>query len=292
MLKPLLTTGLNGLVGSRFAKDFSDQYQIDNLDLRDQDQPADITKYDQVLKRFENSEATHVIHLAAYTDVTGAWEQTDDKNGLAYQVNVVGTANIIKAAEATNKHLIYVSTAYVFDGEKLEPYTEDDQTNPIEWYGKTKYLAEELVTKANTPWTILRIDQPFRSDEFEKVDTVHRIIKGIKDGSLYPQFTNHFFGPTYVNDFVKVLDFVVRTSPTGLYHASSGEQWTDYEFAKLINEALKLGGEIKEGDLEAYLAKSERPYQRNTAMNTDKLAKILDFKQKTIKEAIGKITNQ
>ncbi|HEX9817538.1 MAG TPA: sugar nucleotide-binding protein [Patescibacteria group bacterium] len=290
MKTPLLTTGLNGLVGGRFALDFDQTYQFDNLDLRDPSQPTDITDYDQVSKRFEASLATHVIHLAAYTDVTGAWQETDNKNGLAYQVNVVGTENIVKAAQATNKHIIYISTAYVFDGEKPEMYTEEDVPNPIEWYGKTKWLAEEVVKKSTTPWTILRIDQPFRSDPFEKIDTVHRIIKGIQEGTLYPQFTNHFFGPTYVNDFGKVLDFVVRVSPTGLFHASSGESWSDFEFAKLINDKLQLGGVIKESDLDAYLAKSERPYQRNTAMSSRNLKKNLDFGQKTISEAIGEVT--
>lgn len=289
MKTALITTGLNGLVGSRFALDFSLKYDFNNLDLRDTTAPTDITQYDQVLKRFENSQATHVIHLAAYTDVTGAWKQTDDTSGIAYQVNVVGTENIVKAAEATKKHVIYVSTAYVFDGEKKSLYTEEDEPKPIEWYGKTKWLAEEVVKQSTAPWTILRIDQPFRADSFEKLDTVHRIIKGIQEKTLYPQFTNHYFGPTYVNDFGKVLDFVVRTSPTGLFHASSGESWSDFEFAKLINDTLKLGGEIKEGDLEAYLAKSERPYQRNTAMSVEKLTKILDFKQKTVKEAIAEI---
>jgi dTDP-4-dehydrorhamnose reductase len=289
MKTPLLTTGLNGLVGSRFAKDFTYTYHFDNLDLRDKTQPTDITSYDQVFNSFQSSTATHVIHLAAYTDVTGAWQQTDDTSGLAYQVNVVGTENIVKAAQATDKHVIYISTAYVFDGEKPEIYTEDDAPNPIEWYGKTKWLAEEVVKKSTVPWTILRIDQPFRSDTFEKIDAVHRIIKGIQDDTLYPQFTNHYFGPTYVNDFAKVLDFVVRTSPTGLYHASSGESWTDFEFARLISDTLQLGGKIKEGDLNAYLAKSERPYQKNTAMSTAKLEKILDFKQKTVKEAIAEI---
>lgn len=284
---PLLTTGLNGLVGSRFAKDFGDKYEFDNLDLRDDKNPTDITKYDQVLARFEASKATHVVHLAAYTDVTGAWKQTDDESGLAYQVNVVGTQNVMKAAEATNKHVIYVSTAYVFDGDKKEMYTEEDTANPIEWYGKTKWLAEKVVEKSSVAWTTLRIDQPFRSDAFEKVDTLHRIMAGIKDGSLYPQFIDHYFGPTYVNDFAKVLDFVIRTSPTGLFHASSGESWSDYDFAKLINEKLNLGGEIKEGDLEAYLTSSERPYQKNTAMSIEKLNKILDFKMKSMNEAVG-----
>lgn len=288
-MKTILTTGLNGLVGSRFALDFKHEYSFDNLDLRDEKQPTDITNYDQVLNKFKNSDASHVIHLAAYTDVTGAWQQTGDKNGIAYQVNVIGTENVVKAAEATNKHVIYVSTAYVFDGEKKELYTEEDTPKPIEWYGETKYLAEEVVKQAHCPWTILRIDQPFRADSFEKVDTAHRVMKGIKEGSLYPQFTNHYFGPTYVNDFAKILDFVIRTSPTGLFHASSGESWSDYDFAVAINDIHQLGGKIGQGDLEAYLTTSERPYQRNTAMSNQKLLEILDFELKTIKQALAEI---
>ncbi|MFZ5437876.1 MAG: SDR family oxidoreductase [Patescibacteria group bacterium] len=288
-MKTILTTGLNGLVGSRFALDFKNEYSFDNLDLRDEKQPTDITNYDQVLNRFQNSIATHVIHLAAYTDVTGAWQQTGDKNGIAYQVNVVGTENVVKAAETTNKHVIYVSTAYVFDGEKKELYTEEDTPKPIEWYGETKYLAEEIVKQAQCPWTILRIDQPFRADSFEKVDTAHRVMKGIKEGSLYPQFTNHYFGPTYVNDFAKIMDFIIRTSPTGLFHASSGESWTDYDFAVAINDIHQLGGKIGQGDLEVYLASSERPYQRNTAMSNKKLLEILDFELKTIRQALAEI---
>jgi dTDP-4-dehydrorhamnose reductase len=53
-------------------------------------------------------------------------------------------------------------------------YLETDKTNPIEWYGKTKALAEEVIQKSDIAWTILRIDQPFRNDAFTKIDTLHR----------------------------------------------------------------------------------------------------------------------
>lgn len=283
---PLLGTGLNGLVGSRFTKDFATNYDFDNLDLRHPTRPIDITDEKQVMEVISVSPAKFLVHMAAYTDVTGAWQQTGDKNGLCYQVNVKGTQNIVKACAANNKHLIYLSTAYVFDGEKKEPYLETDSTKPIEWYGQTKAMAEEEVLKSNFSWTILRIDQPFRSDSFEKVDTLHRVINGIKSGQLYPQFGDHHFGPTYINDFVKIIDLVIRRQLTGLYHASSGESWTDFEFAKLVNDTLSLGFEVKEGSLAKYLETSNRPYQKNTALNIDKLRNELDFKLKSVREAV------
>ncbi len=284
---PLLGTGLNGLVGSKFVADFKDTYDFDNLDLRNPLRPVDITNEKQVLSVVSNSEAQFLVHMAAFTDVTGAWQQTGDTNGLCYQVNVKGTENLVKACAQTGKHLIYLSTAYVFDGEKKEMYVETDKTNPIEWYGKTKALAEEVIQNSNINWTILRIDQPFRNDSFSKVDTLHRVLEGMKNNKLYPQFSDHYFGPTYINDLAKIIDYVIRQKVTGLYHASSGESWTDFEFAEFINQKFDLKFDLKSGSLAEYLKTSNRPYQKNTALNTDKLKSGLDFALKSIKEAIG-----
>jgi len=285
--KSLIATGLNGLVGSKFATDFADQYQYDRMDVSDKNNPVDITNLDQIRKVFERSEAESILHLAAFTNVNAAWEQSGDKTGLAYQVNVEGTKNLVKACQEYGKHLIHISTAYVFDGEKEGLYTEEDQINPIEWYGKTKAWAEEAIKGSEIDWTILRIDQPFRSDPFPKVDIAHRIIDGLKKDTLYPQFTNHYFGPTFIDDFAKVIDWVIRTKTKGLFNATSGEKWSDYDFAKLINEKLNLGGEVNKGDLDEYLKTISRPYQRNTALDSSKLIKMLDFKLNTIEEAVS-----
>lgn len=283
---PLLGTGLNGLIGSKFVMDFSDKYEVDNMDIRSSIRPVDITNEKQVRSVLHESEANFVLHMAAYTDVTGAWQQTNDLNGPCYMVNVKGTENLVKACAETGKHLIHLSTAYVFDGEKEEMYLETDKTNPIEWYGKTKAIAEEVIQNSGINWTILRIDQPFRNDHFEKIDTLHRVIEGMKAGKLYPQFTDHHFGPTYINDLAKIIDFVIEQKMTGLFHASSGESWTDFEFAKYINETLGLNFDLKEGSLAKYLETSNRPYQKNTALNIDKIKNSLNFELKSIKEAI------
>lgn len=286
----VITTGLNGLIGSKLAKDFGGRYDFTNLDIAHPTQPVDITQYDQVMARFAAlPDAQSVVHFAAYTDVTGAWNQKGDKTGIAYKVNVEGTQNLIKACKATGKQLIHISTAYVFNGEKAESYVETDALSPIEWYGQTKAWAEDAVTGSDIPWTILRIDMPFRSDAFARVDFAHRVIKGMVEGKLYPQFNNHYVGPTFIDDFVRVIDFVLRTKTTGLFHASSGETWTDFDFAKLVNEKLQLNFEVKPGDLNAYLATLNRPYQKNTSLNCDKLKQILDFKMKTIEQAVTEI---
>jgi dTDP-4-dehydrorhamnose reductase len=285
----LLTTGANGLVGSKFTQLYSNKYKFDSLEISHPTKPIDITNKDQVMSAFEKSEADTVVHLAAFTDVTTAWEQKGDKNGLAYQVNVNGTKNILQACQKFNKFLVHVSTAYVFDGEKSSIYTETDTPKPIEWYGQTKYEAEQLILESEISWSILRIDQPFRSDSFPKTDVAHRIINGLITDSLHPVFINHFFGPTFIDDFAKVLDYFVSSKTTGLFHATSGEKWSDYEFAQTIKQTHQLSGDVRPGDLTEYLKSVNRPYQKNTALSNKKLTKILPFKLKTVEEAIAQI---
>lgn len=288
MLQPILTTGLSGLIGSKLASDFAEKYDFQNLDINHPTHPTDITKLADVQRTFAASPAEFVVHFAAFTDVTAAWQQTGDTSGPAYQVNVVGTENIVRAAAETGKHVIHISTAFVFDGEKTEPYLETDPTHPIEWYGETKVLAEQAVQATTAPWSILRIDFPFRSDPFPRPDIVRKTVANLQKG--YPLFTDHHFGPTYIDDFVKVIDWVIRTRATGLYHASSGESWTDYDLGKLLNEHFQLGLEVKAGSLAEYLKTSNRPYQKNTALNCEKLKKSLDFELVPIHIAIERTT--
>lgn len=286
----ILGTGLNGLVGSKFVSDFSDRYHFDNLDLRDKQCPVDITNQQQVERAIAQSDAKFLIHFAAFTNVTAAFAQSGDKNGLCYQVNVKGTKNIAQACQKFNKHLIHISTAYVFNGEKDGLYTEQDSLSPIEWYGQTKAWAEEVVQNTNNlTWTILRIDQPFRSDPFDKLDVAWKLIKGMRAGQIYPQFSDHYFGPTYIDDFAKVLDAVVRLNLTGLFHATSGEQWSDFAFAQSLAQQLKIDYQVEAGSLARYLATSQRPYQKNTALAVEKLKSVLDFSLTPIKSAISQI---
>ncbi len=291
MKQNILATGINGLVGSKLTQLYADRYHFDVLDISDSVNPVDITNQKSTFKAVANSPAQVLLHFAAYTNVTGAWQQRGDKNGLAWQVNVVGTQNIVDACKRYNKHLVHISTAYVFNGQKEGLYTEEDELSPIEWYGETKAEAEKIVRSSEIDWTILRIDQPFRSDEAVRPDVVRRIIQGLKSNSLYPQFTNHYFGPTFIDDFAKIVNWVIQTKTTGIFNSSSGEKWTDYDFAQLINKTLKLNKEINKGDLKEYLKTLDRPYQRNTAMSNQKLTKQLNFKLKTIKEAVKEVVN-
>ena len=103
-----------------------------------------------------------MIHLAAFTDTNAAWSQRGDKSGLCYRLNVSGTKNIIRLCQKYGQYLIYVSTDFVFSGQKDGVYTEEDTPDPIEWYGQTKRWAESGF-ESILPAAIIRLSYPFRA---------------------------------------------------------------------------------------------------------------------------------
>lgn len=269
---PLLGTGLTGLVGSKFVELFSDTYEFKNLDLS---VGVDITNMQDVVNAVVDHPAKAIVHFAAFTDVTKANEEKGNKEGLVYKVNVKGTSNMIAAAKEAGKYLIHISTAYVFDGKKEGMYLEEDPVNPIEWYGQTKAWAEELVTDADIKASILRIDQPYRQDEFPKLDILHRVKKGLEEHTLPPMFIDHTFTATRIEEFAETLHFAIQNEINGIYHATTDAVTTDFEFAMNVKRQFGLAGEVKAGSLDEYLKRTNRPYQKNTALDTTKLKKAM-----------------
>ncbi len=265
----ILGTGLSGLVGSKFVDLYKERFEFQNLDLSE---GVDILNEAQVDDAFAKSDAKAVVHFAAFTDTQKAFEQQGDKEGPAYKVNVLGTRTIASAAAKYGKYMIHISTAYVFDGKKVGKYVETDQTSPIEWYGQTKVWAEEEVQKICTDYSILRIDRPYRMDEFPKLDLWHKVKKQLEEGTLPPQFADTSWTPTSIEKFSAILAWVAEQTPQGIFHTTTEQEFSDFTFAQAVKEYYKLDTPIQEGSLTEYLTTHPRPYQRNTSLDTSKLA--------------------
>lgn len=292
MSNAIIGTGLTGLVGSRLVDLYKDKYSFENIDLAT---GVDITKLDQVEKVIGESKADTVVHFAAFTNVSLAFDQTDDKNAICYQVNVVGTQNIATACKKFNKFLIHISTDFIFDG--INPgeagYTENDIPQPIEWYGKTKLLAEQSVVESGAAYTILRLAYPYRAFHESRPDIVRSIIAKLKEGTMYPPFTDHTITPTFIDDIANVIDLVVTKKPANEIFHLVGSSWhTDYEIALLVQEVFGLPGEIKPGSLEEYLKTANRPYQKTMRVSNNKVRTQLGYTPKTLKEGLVEVKAQ
>ncbi|HIA79889.1 MAG TPA: NAD(P)-dependent oxidoreductase, partial [Candidatus Marinimicrobia bacterium] len=152
-MKKVLITGAGGQLGSSMElKDFmmitSSRFHTDDVESPTFDADLDITNEDQVKTVIAENDPDIIVHLAAMTNVDGC----DRNPEQAHLINIKGTENLLNHF---NGKFIFVSSDYVFDG-KNGPYSEEDEVNPINVYGKTKLKGEESIQRLSYDWVILR----------------------------------------------------------------------------------------------------------------------------------------
>jgi len=293
-MKPkILATGLTGMVGSRIEELLSGHFEFIPLKLPE----FDLLKVESLEKAFRRSpQAQTVLHLAAFTDVAAAWQERGDKQGRCYQTNVIGTGNLANLCAKYRKYLIYISTDYVFNGRKKTAYTEADQPGPIEWYGQTKFWAEEAVKKNLTDFSIVRIAFPFRADFEPKLDIIRKIIKGLKEGNLPPMFTDQQTNPTFIDDIAWGLAKFFDRQPRGIFHLVASSFQSPYEMAMQIAGIFGYDCDlVKKGSLvefEKKLSPQDRPWHKNLGLSNEKVTSELGIKMKTLGEGLKEMEKQ
>lgn len=283
----VLGTGLSGLVGSRVRELLEDSFEFTDLSLTT---GVDITNYDQVLQSFANSSAATVLHMAAKTDVDSC---EDDKiyqeEGAAWQVNVVGTQNIVDAAKKYNKRVIYISTDFVFDGTS-EIYTEDMEANPLNFYGVTKYEGEKIVKEADINFTIVRLAYPYRAYYRERVDFVRAIMERLQKKETIFALTDHIFTPTFIDDIAIALRLLLSREFIGIFHVVGSQSLTPFEGVGMIMDKFHLTSSVQEITRENFFrGRAFRPFKLR--MNNDKISK-LGIQLKTFSEGLDEIKKQ
>ena len=303
MKQKIIATGISGLVGSRIQELFNNKYEFISFSL---DKGIDITNFSLLEKKFSQfPQVKTVLHLAAFTDVSRAFNENENTKGLAYKVNVIGSKNIAQLVKATNKYLIHISTDFVFDGKNppVAGYTEVYKPKPLknEWYGKTKYLAEKEIEKSGCKYVILRIAYPYKArislkklEPEPKLDLIRKIISKLKNNQDQElnMFTDQIITPTFIDDIAKVIDKCIKNKPTGIYHCVGSTNLSPYALALKIAETFKIDKNlIKKNSLKEYLKnKDNRPRQKNLSLSNKKLEKELGIKMLTIDEALRKMT--
>lgn len=258
MFKPMAILGGSGLVGS-MALETLRQKGVD-FDAPPRSE-VDITNKEAVDKWMAGIASESVVLFSAWTDVDGAEK---DPEG-AMSVNLTGTTNVAEAANKYGKHLIYISTDFVFPGteEKPGPYDENQPGNPhsddIGAYAVSKALGEKEVLGIADSYTIIRISYPFGNPHSPKdfaLKTLSLIDKG------HPLFDDQVFTPTYIPDLVAAVRYLGGKKVKGIFHVACQPPTTPYEFGSYL--AMKLGKnvEIKRGSMKDFLAapgRTKRP---------------------------------
>jgi len=295
MNKPkIIGTGLSGLVGSRIVELLQDKFEFIDFSL---DTGVNILDKESLNIAFEkNKDAVAVLHMAAFTDTNGAWEQRGDKSGICYQLNVEGTKSILDLAKQYNQYLIYISTDFVFSGNKETPYIETDIPDPIEWYGETKYLGEKVIIDSGyTNFNISRITYPYRANFDRKPDIVHKVLSKLQNNEPVKMFSDQICTYTFIDDIAQAIGFFLENKNTGIYHLVGSSSHSPYEMAKLVAKVFGFDeNSISSSSLDEYIKsqpEGSRPWQK-TLITYNQKVKDLGLNFKTLEEGLIKIKKQ
>ncbi|MFC7394681.1 dTDP-4-dehydrorhamnose reductase [Scopulibacillus cellulosilyticus] len=224
MKAKILITGANGQLGQDLSyilknRDFT-VYPCDHTSL-------DITNQAQTASILNDIKPGIVIHAAAYTNVDQAESNLDQ----VFAVNAYGTRNVAVASERINAKLIFISTDYVFNGLKKEPYHEFDSPNPLSVYGQSKLAGETFVREFHSKFFIVRTSWLFGKYGSNFVKTMLNLGKEEK---VINVVNDQLGSPTYTVDLANRISEIIETEKYGTYHISNTGSCSWYEFAKAI----------------------------------------------------------
>lgn len=273
----IIITGGNGQLGTELRHLLEEKgLSYHAADVKE----MDITDKQAVDAYFDKYQPTVVFHCAAFTAVDKA---EDEGKELDEKINVLGTENVARAAERFGAVMFYVSTDYVFDGQKKnEEYQVDDPTNPLNEYGRTKLAGEKLVQTICSKYYIVRTSWVFGNYGHNFVYTMQRLAK---DHDALTVVNDQFGRPTWTRTLAEFLVFLMQKKPAyGVYHLSNDHSCSWYEFAKEILKDTNV--EVVPVDSSAYPQKATRP--QYSVMSLEK-TKALGFVIPTWQEALAQM---
>lgn len=192
----------------------------------------DIQKEEDTVTKIEKLRPDIVIHIAAYTDVDGC-ELNKEK---AFAVNAEGTRSVALAASKCHAKMVYLSTDYVFDGDKREPYLENDSPHPLNVYGQSKLKGEQCVQALVKDFLIIRTQWLYGL--FGK-NFVSSIIRQAREKSTLSIVDDQTGSPTYTVDLAKAVSVLIQFGARGIFHVANSGLCTWCSFGQTI---LELSG--------------------------------------------------
>jgi len=287
----ILITGSKGMLGRALCENLVDVYDVVGVDINPgvvkfekyirSHEVWNITNHEEFLSKIRIKQPDVVIHAAAYTDVDGC--ESEEGQRQAEKVNVLGTKNVAQACKECNCLLIYVSTDFVFDGEKNSPYIESDPPNPINAYGKSKLEGEKLVQSILEKFIIVRSSWLFGKGGKNFVSS---ILQKAKRKEEIKVVSDQRGSPTYTLDLASAIAKLIQFSNEagGIYHITSSGSCSWYEFALAIKELAGLNVNITPVSSKEYPSPTKRP--KMSALNNQRYLKLAGESLRNWKQAL------
>lgn len=242
LMRRILVTGANGLLGQKLAELFAREmaYELlltskhpDSVFLNEQIDytPLDITAKREVRDLLLSFRPEWIINGAALTGVDACETQRD----LSWRVNVTGVENLIDAAKRVGAKIIQLSSDYVFDGRN-GPYEENARPNPLNYYGKTKLAGENALRISKLPYVIVRTMILYGTGRQVKQNFALWLLERLREKKPVTVAEDQIGSPTLVDDLAYGIAKVIERDKEGTYHISGPDLISRYDFAvKLAN---------------------------------------------------------
>lgn len=258
----VLVTGVKGQLGYDVVRELEKRgHEAVGVDIEE----MDITDAAQVSKVIKETAPEAVIHCSAYTAV----DRAEDEEELCRRVNAEGTENIAKVCAELDCKLLYISTDYIFSGDGERPWEPEDEADPLNTYGQTKYEGEVAVKTRCNKFYIVRISWVFGVNGNNFVKTMLRL--GKENGAV-KVVEDQIGSPTYTDDLSVLLVDMIESDAYGEYHATNEGICSWYEFAKEIFAAAGMDDvSVTPVSSDEFPVKAKRP--KNSRMSKEKLVK-------------------
>ena len=260
----IVIIGSTGQLGTDLLKILQDDNEVIGLTHND----IEVSDYKSCLILKELKPEV-IINTAAFHKT----DQCEEEPLKTFSVNAIGAKNVATISKEINAITVYISSDYVFDGSKKEPYTEEDTPNPINTYGISK-LAGELYTKQNPKHYIIRVASLFgvAGASGKGGNFVETMIKKALNKEVINVVDDMWMSPTYTKDAALIIKKILKANvPYGIYHATNKGYCTWFQFAQEIFKLTGLTPIIKPIRTDQLQMKAKRP--RFSALESVKLPK-------------------
>ena len=279
----LFITGGSGLLGHRIAElALEKSYEVysgycHNHPFAGKAIKIDLSNPVSIFEAIKEVKPDVIMHTAALTDV----DRCEKDKELAFRINVEGTKAVAEAARKLNSFLIYVSTDYVFDGSK-GMYREEDETNPVNYYGYTKLLGEQYCKDFCIARTCVIYGTKPASG---KINFVLWLIDKLKSKEKVRIVTDQYITPTLNTNLAKMMLEVAGKELKGIFHLAGATRVSRFEFAEAIADAFDLDKSlIIPSKMEEINWIAKRP--KDSSLDTSKAASMLDEKPYELRKAL------
>lgn len=217
---------------------------------------VDLSSGSEVIAAIRKEHPTHIIHSAAITQVDVC--ETDHEK--CWLNNVIATENLLEAASELNAWFQYISTDFVFDGEG-GPYRENDQPNPVNFYGRSKHAAEQIVQNSGLDCSIVRTVLVYGTGKgLSRGNIVLWVKNKLENGEAIRVVNDQWRTPTLVEDLALGCSLIVEKEALGIFHISGKDYVTPYEIALKTAGIFNLDkGLISPTNASEFVEEGKRP---------------------------------